>query len=258
MPRLANHAVECDSCEELVSPEEAAKRQRYGLIGLLLLGVAGLLTGSTIGIATAGLGMAATVPLGLIGAYSGWKFGAGWAQFRDGVNCPDCGYVFGGYDEVSLPGGGKLSLPSFSESDTNESDTVETAFRVGFECGNCGSDWAHGFAPGTQVTDPAEKTGVVVNGSADRQQLQCPTCEAVEPVGIVDRNPADSVTSDDSGLFTRFVNGALFVWLTLIFGFGAAYVSLEAVGVVGAFGSFLLVAFGMATIWGVYDITIVE
>lgn len=258
MPRLANHTVECEGCDELVSPEEATKRQRYGLIGLILIGVVGVLAGSTIGIATAGLGIAATVPLGLIGSYSGWKLGAGWAEFRDGVNCPECEYVFGGYGEVSLPGGGKLSLPSVSGSDTEDSDTVETAFRVGFECGNCGLEWAHGFASGTQVTDPAEKKGVVVSGSADRQQMQCPTCEAVDPVAIVDRNPADSVTTDNSGLLARFVNGALFVWITLFLGLAAAYVSLEALGVIGAFGIFLLVAFGMATIWELYDVRIID
>lgn len=88
--------IQCESCNEVVEPEEPENSLKYALgiaaIAALFFGVG---IGGTIGIATAGLGIAATLPLGLLGAYFGYKGGHWFAGKRDGVSCPKCGSYFG-------------------------------------------------------------------------------------------------------------------------------------------------------------------
>jgi len=87
--------VKCTSCDEIVRPEGPKHKLVYAFgaaaVFALFFGVG---VGSTIGIATAGLGIAATLPLGLIGAYAGYKLGNWVAGKRDGVTCPACGQEF--------------------------------------------------------------------------------------------------------------------------------------------------------------------
>jgi hypothetical protein len=61
---------------------------------MAILGGVGFVMGTAIGVATAGAGIAATIPLGLIGLYAGYKVGGLVAEFLDGYSCPECGYVF--------------------------------------------------------------------------------------------------------------------------------------------------------------------
>lgn len=237
MPRLANYTVQCKGCDNLVEPNGAAKRRRNGLIGLFLLGVAGLLGGTSIGIATAGAGIAATIPLGLIGTYTGWKVGTGWARFRDGVNCPECGHVFGGYGEMSLPGGGELSLPSLrsetaaSDSESNSERGGESAFRIGFSCANCGSEWVHGFATGKEIVDAADVDhgdGVVVMDGNDSKRLACPTCESTRAVDVAERSPSSEEFNTNVGdeesrsLAIRLLDFSVYVGSSLVVALGIA------------------------------------
>lgn len=87
--------VKCESCDEIVSPQGVRFEKIVGVIGLILFLFLGLVIGGSIGIATLGAGIAATFPLGLLGAYAGWKIGTGTMRLLDGVTCPECGYRFG-------------------------------------------------------------------------------------------------------------------------------------------------------------------
>lgn len=87
--------VRCDSCERIVQPDESVYKRKLGLLGAFFLGVFGFFTGSAIGIATAGFGIAATIPLTIIGLYVGYSGGSYVADLYDGVTCPECGSRFG-------------------------------------------------------------------------------------------------------------------------------------------------------------------
>lgn len=63
---------------------------------MAILGGIGFVMGTAIGVATAGMGIAATIPLGLIGLYAGYKTGGRFAEFLDGYSCPECGSLFSG------------------------------------------------------------------------------------------------------------------------------------------------------------------
>lgn len=89
-----NANVQCGGCGHVVDPEEPENKKKYGWTGALILGLLGLGVGATIGIATAGLGMPATIPLGLLGIYAGLKVGRKVAELQDGVTCPECGFNF--------------------------------------------------------------------------------------------------------------------------------------------------------------------
>lgn len=90
-----NHLrVECDACAGTVSPNPPQKRLWFVVGFMAIFGGIGFVMGTAIGVATAGVGIAATVPLGLIGLYSGYKTGGLVAEFLDGYTCPKCGYVF--------------------------------------------------------------------------------------------------------------------------------------------------------------------
>lgn len=87
--------VQCDSCKEIVEPKGPKNQLKYALgVAAVFALFFGLGVGGTIGIATAGLGIAATLPLGLLGAYFGYKTGNWVAGKKDGVSCPKCGQYF--------------------------------------------------------------------------------------------------------------------------------------------------------------------
>jgi hypothetical protein len=90
-----NHLkVECESCNETVSPDPPARRLLFIIGFMAILGGVGFVMGTAIGVATAGTGIAATIPLGLIGLYAGYKTGGTVAEFLDGYSCPECNHVF--------------------------------------------------------------------------------------------------------------------------------------------------------------------
>lgn len=92
---ITNFEVKCESCEEIVNPEGPKNGRKYGLLVAAISAIFfGLGVGGTIGIATAGLGIAATIPLGLLGAYFGFKGGRWVASKQDGVTCPACESLF--------------------------------------------------------------------------------------------------------------------------------------------------------------------
>lgn len=95
MVSITNHNVQCAGCGEVVEPTGPEHRLLLGVIFSLAFGLLGLGIGTTIGIATAGFGIAATIPLSLLGLYFGWKLGGWIAALLDGVHCPDCGHEFG-------------------------------------------------------------------------------------------------------------------------------------------------------------------
>ena len=94
MVSITHHEVKCESCEGIVRPEAPRRLILFQTIGALLLGVVGALTGSAIGIATAGVGAPAIIPLGALGLYLGYKIGGWIAKKRDGISCPECGTYF--------------------------------------------------------------------------------------------------------------------------------------------------------------------
>lgn len=89
-------AVRCDSCGDVEHPEPPENRRKYGIVLALLAGLLGAGVGLTIGVATAGFGMAATPFTLAIGLYGGWKIGAWGAEKQDGYSCPSCNYTYGG------------------------------------------------------------------------------------------------------------------------------------------------------------------
>jgi xanthosine utilization system XapX-like protein len=89
---MANIQVQCPECEAIGEPDPPERRRLFGLCGVGLFGGIGAIMGSAIGIATAGLGAPAVIPLGLIGVYVGWKVGTWFAAVRDGETCPACGH----------------------------------------------------------------------------------------------------------------------------------------------------------------------
>lgn len=82
--------VQCQSCESVVSVDPPASRRKYGLGFAAVLGVIGLFFGLSVGIATAGFGMAATPFTLVIGLYAGYRIGAWSARKKDGIDCPEC------------------------------------------------------------------------------------------------------------------------------------------------------------------------
>lgn len=90
-----NHLrVNCESCEQLVKPDPPNKRLWFILGFMAILGGVGFVMGTAIGVATAGAGIAATLPLGGIGLYVGYKIGGLVAESLDGYSCPECEHVF--------------------------------------------------------------------------------------------------------------------------------------------------------------------
>lgn len=87
--------VQCNSCSEIVSLQHPKNRRKYGL---LVAGFSALFfgfgVGSLFGIATAGVGFAATIPLGVLGAYFGMKTGRWVAGRQDGITCPECNHQY--------------------------------------------------------------------------------------------------------------------------------------------------------------------
>ncbi|WP_227134633.1 hypothetical protein [Halorubellus salinus] len=97
MVDITNLDVRCASCDSIVSPNGPKYDQHLKIAGALTLGLVGFLTGSVIGIATAGFGMAATLPLGGLGLFFGYFVGGFAARAHDGYDCPDCGSGFGSW-----------------------------------------------------------------------------------------------------------------------------------------------------------------
>lgn len=95
MPRITEYDVRCTGCGEIVRPEGPKRERLFGIVSALLLGTLGGGVGAVIGIASAGFGMPAILPLGLLGLYFGWKMGAWLALKLDSISCPECGNEFG-------------------------------------------------------------------------------------------------------------------------------------------------------------------
>lgn len=92
---IANLDVKCNSCSDIVQLEKPANRMKYGvLVGTLFALFFGFGVGGIIGIATAGVGIPAIAPLGLIGGYIGFKLGKWIAGKQDGITCPECDYKY--------------------------------------------------------------------------------------------------------------------------------------------------------------------
>lgn len=89
--------VRCESCKSIVKPDGPKYKSHLGLLGALLFGALGFATGSVIGIATAGFGIAATIPLSIMGLAVGYIGGSYIARLHDGVTCPGCGGRFGSF-----------------------------------------------------------------------------------------------------------------------------------------------------------------
>lgn len=86
--------VECGDCSEPVSVDPPKNRIMYAVVLATILGTIGLIFGLTVGIATAGFGMAATPFTAVIGAYVGYRAGDWISEMVHGVRCPGCGYNF--------------------------------------------------------------------------------------------------------------------------------------------------------------------
>lgn len=87
--------VKCNSCSEIISPQHPKNRRKYGLLSAGLFALFfGVGLGGLIGLATAGFGMPATIPFGILGLYFGLKAGRWIAKKQDGITCPDCGHSF--------------------------------------------------------------------------------------------------------------------------------------------------------------------
>jgi len=89
--------VKCGSCNSIVTPDPPSYKLILGLVVALLFGGLGFAAGSTIGIATAGLGFAATFPLTGFGLIIGYLAGAYIARLYNGITCPECNGRFGSF-----------------------------------------------------------------------------------------------------------------------------------------------------------------
>lgn len=87
--------VKCKSCESLVNPERPVYKYHFSIGAALIFGLIGAIIGSVIGIATAGVGAPAIVPLGLIGLIGGYMTGDFASRVHDGFTCPNCESGFG-------------------------------------------------------------------------------------------------------------------------------------------------------------------
>lgn len=94
MVSIYDVGIKCDGCTDIVRAKPPQNRRRYALIVASVLGIIGLGIGLTIGVATAGFGMAAFPFTTIIGAYVGYKSGGWYAIKRDGILCPECGHDF--------------------------------------------------------------------------------------------------------------------------------------------------------------------
>lgn len=94
MVSIYDVGIECGGCTDIVTAHPPQNSRKYGLILAALLGSIGLVIGVTVGIATAGFGMAAFPFTTIIGLYVGYKAGGWYAEKRDGVLCPECGHDF--------------------------------------------------------------------------------------------------------------------------------------------------------------------
>ena len=88
--------VRCESCDSIVNPEGPKYKLHIGLALALVFGVAGIITGGMLGIATAGAGFTAMGPMAVIGLVIGYTGGGFIAKLHDGVTCSECGSQFGG------------------------------------------------------------------------------------------------------------------------------------------------------------------
>jgi transcription elongation factor Elf1 len=66
------------------------------------------------------------------------------------------------------------------------------AFRVYFQCSNCGEEWAGEFAEGIRVTtDTWSPNVVVLDGTTIRSMITCPCCKLSEDVVVTEREPIE-------------------------------------------------------------------
>lgn len=86
---ITHHEFECESCDGIVRPEGPNRLIMFQTVGAIQFGIVGAFIGSVIGIATAGIGAPAIIPIGAFGLYIGYKLGGWVARNRDGIDCPE-------------------------------------------------------------------------------------------------------------------------------------------------------------------------
>lgn len=70
--------------------------------------------------------------------------------------------------------------------------TDDPAFEVEYECGNCGAEWDDSYGAETAVTQFHDEVSVNDRGTFEAgYSVVCPTCELIEGVTVVDRNPVE-------------------------------------------------------------------
>lgn len=90
MASIYDVPVKCSSCSGVVEVEPPTNRRKYAVAGALIVGLIGFFIGLSIGVATAGLGMAAFPFTALIGLYIGYRIGSWSAEKKNGIPCPEC------------------------------------------------------------------------------------------------------------------------------------------------------------------------
>lgn len=210
MVRITDLDVCCDSCDDLVTPNPPENRLKYGLAIAVPVAVLGYSIGGTVGIATAGIGWAATYPFATLGAYGGWKLGIEIAEWRYDYTCPSCKSPFMGatrilrwrttledsYRDIDADTPQSIEREETTNSAETETDSATTTssddpfgsdFTVGFNCGNCERQWEKSFASGTEIS-PADE-GVSLEHPSKTGWIVCPTCKTHSQVTVRERQP---------------------------------------------------------------------
>jgi hypothetical protein len=69
---------------------------------------------------------------------------------------------------------------------------TQPAFEVEYECENCGAEWDDSYVAETAVTQFDDEVSVNQrNEFSAGYSVVCPTCELIEGVTVVDRNPVE-------------------------------------------------------------------
>ncbi|MBX0297865.1 hypothetical protein [Haloarcula nitratireducens] len=90
MASVYDFNVQCGSCGDIVEATPPKSKRTFSLASAFLLGTIGMFLGLSVGVATAGFGMAATPFTLVIGLYVGYRIGVWSAEKKDGLGCPEC------------------------------------------------------------------------------------------------------------------------------------------------------------------------
>ena len=94
MVSIYDVGVHCKRCNNIVEVEPPSNKLALSALGSFLLGAIGFFIGLSVGVATAGLGIAAWPFTIVIGFYVGYRLGKWSARKHEGVACPACDYNF--------------------------------------------------------------------------------------------------------------------------------------------------------------------